>query len=184
MAKPQTDENAIDVALMKKLAAGDASALETLISRHQQLVFALAVRTMRSTESAEDIVQDVFVKLYQIADKYQPAAKFTTWLYRIVVNHCLDIMRRQKNKPVTMDVSTVSQDDRTGDSWLEKTEQAKQIRKVVQALPERQRVVVVLHRFQGLTHKEVSQSTGWSVSAIESLLNRAYKTLRQKLKSV
>ena len=144
MPAPQTDDNAMDVRLMSSLANGNSSALEELISRHQQRVMALAIRTLGNLDAAEDAAQDVFVKLYQSAGKYKPTAKFTTWLYRIVVNHCLDIRRKYKNKPILMDVSARSEDNRTGESWLEKTEQAQLVRKVIDTLPERQRMVIIL----------------------------------------
>jgi RNA polymerase sigma-70 factor (ECF subfamily) len=174
------DEPQSDAQLMAAVASGDISAWGELIRRHQVNVLALATRTLRRADLAEDVAQDVFVKVYRGAKTYRPTAKFTTWLYRIVVNRCLDVLRRNKRRIFSIDQSPPPARAETTGS-LEQRERAETIRRAVDRLPERQRMVVILHRYQDLSHREVAQTTGWSVSAVESLLVRAYENLRQSL---
>lgn len=178
--EPPHDEPRDDVSLMADLAAGRIGALDELVRRHQEKVLALAFRTLGDPEAAQDVAQEAFIKVLRSARRYQPTAKFTTWLYRIAVNCCLDLMRRRRPSVNIDDVAApVAQESAPGDAIQAETALA--VRRAVEALPERQRLVIVLHRFGGLSHREVAQATGWSNSAVESLLTRAYVTLRQRL---
>ncbi|MCY2929328.1 MAG: sigma-70 family RNA polymerase sigma factor [Planctomycetota bacterium] len=177
---PSHDPARDDVSLMADLAAGRTGALDELVGRHQEKVLALAFRTLGDPEAAQDVAQEAFIKVLRSARRYQPTAKFTTWLYRIVVNCCLDLMRRRRPSVNIDDVaSPAAQGSAAAEAIQAETAQA--VRHAVEALPDRQRLVIVLHRFGGLSHREVAQATGWSNSAVESLLTRAYVTLRQRL---
>ncbi|MCY2925778.1 MAG: sigma-70 family RNA polymerase sigma factor [Planctomycetota bacterium] len=181
MADAQSHDDARDdVALMGDLAAGRTEALDELVRRHQEKVLALALRTLGDPDAAGDIAQEAFVKVFRSARRYQPSAKFTTWLYRIVVNCCLDQMRRRRPAANIDDVAAPAAGESAPEGVIQ-AETALAVRAAIEALPERQRLVVILHRFQGLSHREVAQVTGWSHSAVESLLTRAYVTLRERL---
>jgi RNA polymerase sigma-70 factor (ECF subfamily) len=172
-----------DARLMERLARGDRSALARLVQLHQREVLALAFRTTGDWSLAEDIGQETFLRVWRSAARYEPRALFSTWLYRIVVNLSLDALK--KRKPITGDPPAVA--DISGhapSAALEGRDLAAAVQQAVAGLPERQRVAVVLHRFSGLSMREIARTTGWSESAVESLLVRAYAALRNRLKNL
>lgn len=173
-------EQVDDVQLMARLAADDRTALGALVQRHQRRVLELAYRTTGDHALAEDIGQEAFLRVWRSAKRYKPTAQFTTWLYRIVVNLCLDAFKRRK--PVTGDVPDGADTGAAQQATaIEERERAIVVRKAIAMLPDRQRVAVVLHRFSGLTVRMTAEATGWSESAVESLLVRAYAALRRSL---
>lgn len=188
----RADTGAEDAALMRRLADGDMSALGQLVRRHQDRVRAVAYRMTLHWDMADDIAQEAFLRVYRAAPGYQPSASFSTWLYRIVVNLCLDAAKKPKPVALADDApSGVAPDPRSpapsrgdgaaADALLIEQEKLAAVRRAVAALPDRQRMAVVLHRFEGLDHAHIAETTGWSVSAVESLLVRAYAQLRQQL---
>ena len=180
-----SDNSRSDADLVRLLAAGDVEALGTLIERHQASVFEVAYRTTGDRALAEDVTQETFLRVWRSADRFRGAAQFTTWLHRITVNICLDAFK--KRRPVlgvVPDAPGPATDDPA--SILARENQAEVVRRAVLSLPERQRVAVVLSRFLGLPHREIATATGWTESAVESLLTRArvslYRTLQEKEK--
>ncbi|MBM4037180.1 MAG: sigma-70 family RNA polymerase sigma factor [Planctomycetes bacterium] len=175
-----SEEAAGDEHLMSRVAAGDMGALGELVRRHQGAVGSFAFRMLGRRDAADDVVQEAFLHVHRAARRYRPEAKFTTWLYSIVVNLCRDVARRAQRAPVQLD-------DEPGPSTASATdplvarERAERVRRALGALPERQRTAILLHRYQELSHREIAQATGWSESAVESLIVRAYATLRQEL---
>jgi len=174
-------EKASDEKLMGSIASGDMSALGELARRHQGKVLALAYRILGRWEMAEDVGQETFLRVYKAAKRYKPRAKFTTWVYRIVVNLCIDEQRKLGNPVVPLEQVGADVAGKPEGNGLERKELAMIVQKAISELPERQRVAVILHRYDGLSHSEISEATGWSKSAVESLLVRAYANLRNKL---
>ena len=175
------DEQLSDVDLMARVGTGDLAALGVLAERHQDRVASLAYRLLGDWHRAEDVTQETFLRLYQAARHYQPQAKFTTWLYRIVYNLSIDEQRKVTARSGLRDgPETEGQDVSAGDA-AEKTEMAHLVRDAVNELSERQRRAVILHRYEGLSYGEIATVTGWSRSAVESLLVRAYENLRKTL---
>ncbi len=175
------NEQSSDVDLMAQLGAGDMAALGLLAERHQGRVASLAYRLLGDWHRAEDVTQETFLRLQQAARHYQPRAKFTTWLYRIVYNLSIDEQRKAAGGPASREVSEAGGQDISASDSVEKHEAARLVREAVNGLPERQRRVVILHRYEGLSHAEITEVTGWSQSAVESLLVRAYENLRKSL---
>lgn len=173
---PSTEE---DAKRMRRLADGDKSALVELIQTHQKWVIELAFRTTGNWVTAEDIGQETFLRVWQSAARYEPRAQFNTWLYRIVVNLCLDALKRRS--PILIDPpDKVDVPSNSPSAALEAKECAAKVRQAVAALPVRQRMAVVLHRFSGIPIREIVEITGWTEPAVESLLVRAYAKLRQE----
>lgn len=169
-----------DAELMRLVGGGDRRALASLVRRHQQRVLQIAHRSLGDPAAAEEIAQEAFIRVWRSAARYQPQAQFTTWLYRIVVNLCLDFRRRRRHASI----DAAGADAPAGEepsAELEREELSRTIQRVVADLPDRQRVALVLHRFSGLSLAEVCSVTGLSDSAVESLLVRAYAALRKKL---
>jgi RNA polymerase sigma-70 factor (ECF subfamily) len=170
-----------DAELMSRVGRGDMAALGRLAERHGSRIRAFSYRLLGDWHKAEDVAQETFLRLRQAARKYEPQARFSTWLYRIVYNLSIDQQRRAVREPVSLEAAQIEQEDpSTGDS-LETAELARQVQNAVNSLPPRQRQVVLLHRYEGFSHGEISEVTGWSKSAVESLLVRAYDNLRKKL---
>ena len=170
-----------DSTLMARLDSGEISALGELVQRHQSRVLEIAFRTLGKWDLAEDVAQETFLRVFRSASKYKPKAKFTTWLYRIVVNLCLDEKRKRARSGISLDDAAVDPETVMNGNCVEKNEMAKLVKTAVDGLPERQRIALVLHRYEGLSHDQIAEATGWTGSAVESLLVRAYANLRKKL---
>ncbi len=174
-------ENTPDAALMARLAAGEIEALGVLAQRHQYRARMLAYRVVTRWDVADDIVQQAFLRLYHGAGRYTPTAAFTTWFHRIVVNLCLDWSRRRRIRPLGEMDHPAGEDHPAADPFI-REEKLEAVRREVADLPDRQRMALVLHRFEGLSHSEIAHLTGWSEGAVESLLVRAYGRLRERLR--
>jgi RNA polymerase sigma-70 factor (ECF subfamily) len=176
-------ESPSDIELMARLGRGDLAALGILAERHQKRVLSFSYRLLGDWHRAEDVSQETFLRLRQAAAQYEPRAKFTTWLYRIVHNLSLDQQRKTANDPVSLEALQADTEETAQDRSAERHELAEAVQRAVGELPERQRRVIILHRYEGLSHEEIGEVTGWSKSAVESLLVRAYENLRKKLAS-
>ena len=175
------DQSHSDAELMARLGRGDLAALGALAERHQNRVLSLAYRLLGDWHKAEDITQETFLRLRQAARNYEPQARFTTWLYRIVHNLSVDQRRKAVRDPISLDAMQTEREDPGEADSPEKHELAQRVQDAVGELSERQRRAIILHRYEGLSHAEISEVTGWSKSAVESLLVRAYENLRKKL---
>jgi RNA polymerase sigma-70 factor (ECF subfamily) len=171
---------------MAALARGEMASLAELVRRHQSQARTLAYRMLRRWDLADDVAQEAFLRVMRGAASYQPTARFSTWLYRIVVNLCHDQLRRAR--PMRLAAfeddppEAPTHDEAAGNAML-RLEASCAVRNAIAELPERQRVAVLLHRFQGLDHAAVAEVTGSTASAVESLLVRAYARLREQLKA-
>jgi RNA polymerase sigma-70 factor, ECF subfamily len=172
-----------DEALIARVCEGDPAALGDLSRRHRHRVLALAYRMLGDWHLAEDIAQETFIRLHQAACTYRPEAKFTTWLYRIVYNLTIDQQRKRATAPVSLDAMESQVPGVSQALPAEQQEMAVLVQKAIAHLPERQRQVILLHRYEELSHTDIARVTGWSQSAVESLLVRAYANLREQLKS-
>jgi RNA polymerase sigma-70 factor, ECF subfamily len=175
-------DTASDHELMALLASGDMAALGQLACRHQAKALSVALRLVGSHHQAEEICQEAFIRVYQASASYRPEGQFATWLYRIVVNLSYDALRRTRRQPEPLP------QEATAGLWCDPlaaaqaSELSAQVRQAVGALPERQRTAVILHRYEQLGHDQIAQVMQCSVSAVESLLVRAYQQLRAQLK--
>ena len=171
-----------DHELMRLVAAGRREALAVLVHRHQAKMLALAYRFLGRWEAAEDVCQDAFIRVLEAAKDYQPTAALTTWLYRVVANLCWDRRRRAAREPAQLptDIEAM-RGGASGQGSGEQNERETRIRDAVAQLPDRQRLVLVLHRYSELSYKEIEEITGWSSGAVESCIVRAYGRLRELL---
>ena len=170
-----------DDGLLAYVADGDRRAFAILMDRHIDRAASLARRVLNNRSDAEDVVQDAFLKVWQKAGQWQPGrAQFSTWLYRVVVNRCLDL----KRKPVNAALDNVAEqsDDRPDayEDIVARQRQAK-ITAAVADLPERQRTAIALSYTAGLSNVQAAASMDISVKAFESLLVRAKRELRGRL---
>jgi RNA polymerase sigma-70 factor (ECF subfamily) len=188
-----TDPKPSSEDLMARIAEGDEDAFEILVNRHQISVLNLIYRFIGDRTQAKDLGQEVFIRVWQAAKRYKTEAKFTTWIYRITANLCfneLKAARRRRWFPFhrygedegNSIEETLSDGSPTAEDLLLTKERSHEITDALQSLPENQRMALILKRYDGLSYNEIAQVLGCSVSAVESLLVRAKRTLQEKLK--
>jgi RNA polymerase sigma-70 factor (ECF subfamily) len=173
-------DGASDEDLMLRIAAGDEPAFRVLAGRYAPLAVRLARRVTGNSADAEEIAQEALLRVWINAPRWRPLASFRTWFYRIVVNLCLNRRRRAPPLPLeaAADAADPSPDAVAG---LEKRELQRLLAEAIASLPERQRAVIALTYHEGLSNAASAAALGTSVSAVETLLVRAKRALRQKL---
>lgn len=178
------DEAHDDAQLMHKIADGDQRAFRMLMQRHLARTVRLATRILGSTGAAEDVAQEAFIRVWKHAgnwqDPKQAGARFTTWLYRIVLNLCID--EKRKNRFTDIDALPERADETpNAQAGMESREKSARVLAALAELPERQRAAFVLCFYEDYSNKDAADMLGISVKAIESLLVRARKQLRDLL---
>jgi len=181
-----------DLELMLRVRRGDAASFEELLRRHRVPLVNYFARMLRDQALAEDLAQEVFLRVYRARERYQPEAKFTTWLYRIATNVALNATRdRKESSPRTglnsegqgseIEVSTLADARPTAEQVLMQADRQRTICQAVEALPENQRAAVILHKYQDVDYRQIAKILGVSESAVKSLLFRAHESLRVRL---
>lgn len=186
------DSAAQDLALMARIKIGDVNAFETLIEAHQHRVIGTVAKMLGDEAEAEDIAQQVFVRVWKSAPRYEPTAKFTTWLFKITRNLVFNEVRRRKRHPACSLEQSPDADDRplqtidrsakAPDSTLLDAEMQNAIQAAIDALPEAQRMAVILRRYNDAAYEEIAEVLELTVPAVKSLLFRARTDLRKKLR--
>jgi RNA polymerase sigma-70 factor (ECF subfamily) len=193
-AAPVKIEPVGDAAVMLRAAAGDEASFNYLVERYHRPMIHFLFRMVQNQAIAEELAQEVFFRVYRSRESYRAEAKFTTWLYRIATNLAVNYARDTQHERAARIVYLDTPDEETGttpevaddepsvEERLLREERMKAIRIHVMDLPERQRMAVVMHKYQGMDYREIGQVLKLSESATKSLLFRAYQTLREKLK--
>ncbi len=180
-----------DAEVMLRVKAGDDSAFDHLVEKFRRPLVGFLYRMARSHAVAEELAQEVFLRVYRSRKTYNASAKFTTWMYRIATNLAVNYARDTRNRrsEVSLDEPAeggmafeVPDGELTAEQSLLRRERMRAIRSRVDALPERQRLAVVMHKYQGLDYRQIARVLKLSESATKSLLFRAYETLRESLK--
>ena len=189
--KAMNDNTTSSEDLMAKTAEGDELAFEILVRRHQTSVLNLVYRYVGDRTKAKDLAQEVFTRVWRAAKRYEPKAKFSTWIYRITANLCLNEIKsagRRKLIPYFPGpkgkeggVEALSDESPSAEERLLAEERSRQITEALQNLPENQRMALILKKYDDLSYQEISKILGCSVGAVESLLVRAKKNLLEKL---
>jgi RNA polymerase sigma-70 factor (ECF subfamily) len=171
-----------DHELLAVVKGGSQPAFAELVRRHTERFYRLAFRYVQDRGTAEDIVQDAFLKLWEDPGKWQPDrnTKFTTWFYRIVVNLCLDWQK--KKRPLPLDEAAPILDERDPpDEEIIRMQQQRILEKEIAELPERQRTALNLCFDEGLTNQEAADVMGIGLKALQSLIMRAKTTLKERM---
>lgn len=183
-----------DAEIMLRVRDGEDAGFDILIEKYRKPMINFMYRMVHNQAVAEELAQEVFLRVYRSRATYRAEAKFTTWLYRIATNLGVNHARDTKYERAAQNVYLDQPDPETGttpdvadatasvEEELVRDERMRAIRQHVMALPERQRTAVLMHKYQGLDYKEIGQVLKLSESATKSLLFRAYQTLREKLK--
>ncbi|MBS1802021.1 MAG: sigma-70 family RNA polymerase sigma factor, partial [Cyanobacteria bacterium SZAS LIN-3] len=188
------EDESSDAAVMLRVAAGDEAGFNYLVGKYHRAMISFLFRMVHNQAVAEELAQEVFLRVYRSRESYRAEAKFTTWLYRIAtnlaVNHARDTKHERSAQNVYLDAPDeesgttpdVADDTPTVEQTLLRDERMAAIRAHVMELPERQRMAVLMHKYQGMDYKQIGEVLKLSESATKSLLFRAYQTLREKLK--
>jgi RNA polymerase sigma-70 factor (ECF subfamily) len=183
-----------DAEIMLRVKAGDESAFDYLVQKYRRPLVSFMYRMARNTAAAEDLAQEVFLRVYRSRQTYEASAKFTTWLYRIATNLAVNHARDTRHERPEVTVSLDEPDEDTGttldvadskvtaEESLVRRERMLAIRAKVEGLPERQKLAVIMHKYQQMDYKQIADVLKLSESATKSLLFRAYETLREQLK--
>lgn len=177
-----------DVELMLAVQRGDVSAFERLFEKHIRAVVGFAARFVGTRARAEELAQDVFLQVFRNRSRYEPRARFATWLYRMVTNACLSEVRRvdhRRSVPQADDYeerAVVTATDRTSEDDAADREMLQRMQAALGDLPPQQRAALLLARVEGLSYDEVADALSCSVSAVKSLVHRATVTLRDRVK--
>jgi RNA polymerase sigma-70 factor, ECF subfamily len=183
-----------DVEAMLRVKTGDEAAFSYLVQKYRRPMVGFMFRFCHNPSTAEELAQEVFLRVYRSRAGYEPSAKFTTWLYRIAtnlaVNHARDTRHERPENTVRLDepdqetgtTPDLADDELSVEAKMVKRERLAAIRSKVNALPERQRLAVIMHKYQEMDYREIAGVLKLSESATKSLLFRAYETLREQLK--
>jgi len=173
-----------NVQLMLDFQNGNKAAFETLMGQYYRRILNFIYRYLGNKERAEDLTQEVFIKVYHEQNHYRPTAQFRTWLYTIAKNLSFNELKRHHHKSVSLDqFQTLDVEDQTAhpDKILADEEMANVVKKVISELPENQRMALILRRYDNFSYEEIAETMGLSSQAVKSLLNRAKDNLRLKL---
>jgi RNA polymerase sigma-70 factor (ECF subfamily) len=187
-------EGLSDAEVMLRVKAGEDGAFDYLVSKYRRPMLSFMYRMVHNTSVAEELAQEVFLRVYRSRASYSPTAKFSTWLYRIATNLAVNHARDTRHERPEVQVSIDEPDPETGltldvadtkltvEQRILRRERLAAIRRHVDALPERQRLAVLMHKYQGMDYRQIGEVLKLSEAATKSLLFRAYETLREKLK--
>jgi RNA polymerase sigma-70 factor, ECF subfamily len=191
---PIPGDSASDAEVMLRVKTGDQAAFNYLVQKYRRPLVSFMYRMARNSAAAEDLAQEVFLRVYRSRESYEASAKFTTWLYRIATNLAVNHARDTRHERPEVTVSLDEPDEETGttlelpdanltaEQAMVRRERMLAIRRKVEALPEQQRLAVIMHKYQQMDYKQIAEVLKKSESATKSLLFRAYETLREQLK--
>ena len=189
-----SDAAVSDADVMLRVKMGDESAFAYLVQKYRRPMVGFMYRLCHNPSTAEELAQEVFLRVYRSRISYEPSAKFTTWLYciatNLAVNHARDTRHERPENTVRLDepdqetgrTPDLADDSLSAEEQILKRERLAAIRSKVNALPERQRVAVFMHKYQQMDYRQIASVLKLSESATKSLLFRAYETLREQLK--
>jgi RNA polymerase sigma-70 factor, ECF subfamily len=183
-----------DTELMLRVKRGDEAAFEELVDKYKQPVLNLVFRILRDATEAEDLAQNVFVQVFKSADRYRVEAKFSTWLFTIARNLCLNELRRRSRHPAeSLEAAGEAQEESPGRQFEDKRELSApdhllrdeltaKVEDALASLPENQRTAILLFKEQEMSYEEISKIMDCSLSATKSLIHRGRETLKERLK--
>jgi len=181
----------LDTQLMIRVQRDDASSFSELLARNRSLVLNYLSRMVVNRAIAEELAQDVFVRVYRSRGTYEPTARFSTWLYRITTNVALNHFRDEKRNQnqISLDMQDSAHVRREAQDGAQLVEDrlvrevvVQQIRNAIRALPPKQRAAVIMHKYDDMDYSQIARVLGCTTSAVKALMFRAYETLRLRLK--
>lgn len=180
-----------DASVIRRCQEGDERAYRELVQRFQRPVFSVAFRMVRSSEDAEDITQETFVRVFRAIDRYDPARSFEAWLFTITTRLCIDLIRRRRVRPVSLtrqdpesgEESTIDIED-TGlgpDEVTSNAEEERHAKSLIDSLPPHYRIVVMLRHQQDLSYEEIAETLSLPLGTVKARIHRARAILKDRL---
>jgi RNA polymerase sigma-70 factor (ECF subfamily) len=173
-----------DEQLIGEIVSGNHAAFKSLMEKYQLQVFRTVMGFVHTKEDAEEVTQDIFVRAYQSLSSFQHESEFSTWLYRITINMCLNFLRRNRKNRLQQSLETIfslRSEEKTPLEELESAERDRRIRMAIDSLPDKQRMAFILSRYEELPQKKIATIMNRSEGAVEQLLQRAKENLKKKL---
>ena len=180
-----------DAELMLRVREGDESSFALLLEKHRNSVMHFLYRMVQNRAIAEELAQEVFLRVYRSRETYEPTAKFTTWLFRITTHLALNHVRDKRHEKLHDSIDEKIEDaaprqlaarEMNVEERMLKDARLGEIREAIEQLPEKQRSAVLMHKYQEMEYSQIAGVLGCSESAVKSLLFRAYETLRSRLR--
>ena len=172
-----------DFQLIEACLAGQQDAFEELIMRYKNLVYSIILRMTKDGEEANDLAQDVFLKMYKNLASYSPEFKFSTWTMRITTNHIIDFHRKRKAETVPLDTTVsvaVTDPDDGPEAALMRKEERERIKRVIEELPIMYKIPIVLYHQKGMSYQEIADKIGEPISKVKNRIFRGRKMLKAR----
>lgn len=168
---------------IKQVLAGDKEAYANIINKYKNQLYATVLRMTRNPQDAQDFVQDSFIKVYNNLDKYNASGSFSSWLYRVAINHCMDEFRKKQYTTVKVEIDEqlVVNPNHPEVIFL-KTEKSRQLERLVSTLPDDERLIILLRYVNEVNYEEISEIAGVPLSTVRNKLHRAKKKMRETMK--
>lgn len=176
--------------LVRRAKAGEIEAFEELITGYEKKIYNTAYRFFHNSEDASDITQEIFIKVYTSLSKFREGSSFSTWVYRIAVNTCIDFYRKKREPTLPINEEIASSDSGAAnrahlspEEAIEKRELRDEIQRAIDKLPEEQRMCIILRDIQGFSYMEIGRILNCSLGTVKSRINRGRRALRDILKA-
>ena len=172
-----------DIKCIHEVLAGNKQAFELIINKYKNPLYATILRMTKNPHDAQDLVQESFIKVYEQLEKYNATGSFSSWLYRVAINHCMDEFRtkRYKMKSVEIDEGKIVMKDHPEIIFMKK-EKSRQLERLVATLPEDERIIILLRYVNELSYQEISELVDMPLSTVRNKLHRAKKKMRETVK--
>lgn len=190
LTPPVPEDEINDSELLKRVVSGDDSAYAELVRRHHGKVFGLCVSMLGNQTQAEDAAQEVFLKAYQSLSRFRGTSSFSTWLYRVASNHCLDLLRKEsRQRSESLDALLEAEGDRiqrmiTEPDGERRLEDVDLVERVLKTLPPDYRLILTLREVQGLDYMEIMEAMDCSMDSVKARLRRAREALEESLRHI
>ncbi|QBK25898.1 RNA polymerase sigma factor [Ureibacillus thermophilus] len=165
---------------IRQILAGDKRAYIHIINQYKNPLYATILRMTKNPQTAEDMLQEVFIKVYERLPKYDQKGPFKSWLYRIAINHCIDELRKKRIQTEQMEEAII-QSNETPEVVLLQNEKSRELEKMLSTLPEEERIILLLRYTNDLSYAEISDALGISIMDVRNKLYRAKKKLRKNV---
>ncbi|MFH1228115.1 MAG: RNA polymerase sigma factor [Planctomycetota bacterium] len=176
-----------DAVLMQRIKSGDIGSFDELLGRHHKRVLNIVYKFIGNEQSSEGLAQEVFLRVFRAKESYKPTAKFTTWLYQIVKNLCLQQIKKKSNQTYSIDANPdnpgeyIQSPGALPSEIVEKKETADRVKEAIAGLPPNQRIAIILNKYEELSYQEIADTMDISAKAVKSLLLRARVNIKEKL---
>lgn len=169
---------------IRAVLAGDKQSYEHIINKYKNPLYGTVLRMTKNPQDAQDLVQEAFIKIYHQLDKYDQVGSFSSWLYRVTINHCMDEFRKKKYKMkhVEVDEERIVNPTHPEVVFLKK-EKSRQLERLIATLPEDERLIILLRYVNELRYDEISELVGIPLSTVRNKLHRAKKKMRDTIKN-